>query len=181
MSIMRKLKDRDPDAGYAQDFVALMHRIFPACIERGIRVVANAGGVNPTGCAEAICEAGREAGVGGRARVGLVTGDDLMERLDDLFAQGHDLAHMETGEPLSAIRDRVRSANAYFGAAPLVEALARITPRTDARRIAEGVAALIDGLYIRRALKDGPPDPASAIALVEDYVDTELTVQESRR
>lgn len=63
----------------------------------------------------------------------------------------------------------------------LVDALARITPRADAQRIAEGVAALIDGLYIRRALKDGPPDPASAIALVEDYVDTELTVLESRR
>jgi len=125
MSIMRKLKDRDPDAGYARDFVTLMHRIFPACIERGIRVVANAGGVNPTGCAEAICEAGREAGVGGRARVGLVTGDDLMDRLDDLIAQGHELAHMETGEPLSAIRDRVRSANAYFGASTVVEALAQ--------------------------------------------------------
>lgn len=63
----------------------------------------------------------------------------------------------------------------------LVDALTRIIPRDDALRIAEGIAALIDGLYIRRALKDGPPDPASAIALVEDYVDTELTVLESRR
>lgn len=63
----------------------------------------------------------------------------------------------------------------------LVDALTRIIPRHDALRIAEGIAALIDGLYIRRALKDGPPDPASAIALVEDYVDTELTVLESRR
>ena len=63
----------------------------------------------------------------------------------------------------------------------LVDALTRIAPRTDALRIAEGIAALIDGLYIRRALKDGPPDPASAIALVEGYVDTELTVLESRR
>jgi TetR/AcrR family transcriptional repressor of bet genes len=56
----------------------------------------------------------------------------------------------------------------------LVDALTRIIPRADALRIAEGVAALIDGLYIRRALKDGPPDPASAIALVEGYVDTVL-------
>jgi TetR/AcrR family transcriptional repressor of bet genes len=57
----------------------------------------------------------------------------------------------------------------------LVDALARIAPRGDALRIAEGIAALIDGLYIRRALKDGPPDPASAIDLVEHYVETELT------
>jgi TetR/AcrR family transcriptional repressor of bet genes len=63
----------------------------------------------------------------------------------------------------------------------LVDALTRIAPRADALRIAEGIAALIDGLYIRRALKDGPPNPASAIALVEDYVDTELTVLESRQ
>jgi TetR/AcrR family transcriptional repressor of bet genes len=63
----------------------------------------------------------------------------------------------------------------------LVDALTRLVPRPDALRIAEGIAALIDGLYIRRALKDGPPDPASAIALVEDYVDSELTVLEGRR
>ncbi len=63
--------------------------------------------------------------MGGRAKVGLVTGDDLVERLDDLIARGHDLANMETGEPLSVIRDRVQSANAYIGAAPIVEALER--------------------------------------------------------
>ncbi len=63
----------------------------------------------------------------------------------------------------------------------LVDALTRITPRVSALRIAEGIAALIDGLYIRRALKDGPSDPASAIALVEDYVDTELAILERRR
>ena len=62
----------------------------------------------------------------------------------------------------------------------LVDALARLAPRADALRIAEAIAALIDGLYIRRALKDGPPDPASAIALVEDYVDTQLSSLERR-
>jgi len=62
----------------------------------------------------------------------------------------------------------------------LVDALARIAPKDDAQRIAEGIAALIDGLYIRRALKGGPPDPASAMALVEDYVDTQLAALESR-
>ena len=124
MSIMRKLHDRDPSAGYAHDFVALMERILPECLERGIRVVANAGGVNPLGCAEDVAEAGQLAGVGGRARVGLVTGDDLMDRLDALLEEGHPLAHLETGMPLTTIRDRVRSANAYLGAAPIVRALA---------------------------------------------------------
>ncbi len=123
MSIMQKQQDRDPDAGYARDFVPLMERIFPACVEKGIRVVTNAGGVNPLGCAEALVEAGRRAGVEGRARVGLVTGDDLMERLDDLLAAGHDLRHMETDRPLAEVRDRVAAANVYLGAEPIVEAL----------------------------------------------------------
>jgi hypothetical protein len=68
-------------------------------------------------------EAARVAGVGGRARVALVTGDDLMDRLDDLLASGHTLAHMETGAPLATVRERVQSANAYLGARPLVDAL----------------------------------------------------------
>ena len=123
MSIMQKQRARDPEAGFARDFVPLMQRIFPACIEGGVRVVTNAGGVNPEGCAEALVEAGRAAGVSGKAKVGLVTGDDLMDRLDVLLADGHVLANMETGAPLSDIRDQVQSANAYIGAAPIVEAL----------------------------------------------------------
>lgn len=124
MSILQKQRGRDPGAGYARDFVPLMERIFPACVGRDIRVVTNAGGVNPDGCAAALVEAGRRAGIRG-AKVAMVTGDDLMDRLDDLLAAGHELRNMETGEPLSDIRDRVQSANAYIGARPIVEALAK--------------------------------------------------------
>jgi len=125
MSIMRKQQLRDPAAGYARDFVPLMERIFDDCVERGIRVVTNAGGVNPTECATAVAEAGRRAGAEGRARIGVVTGDDLMDRLDDLIAAGHALEHMESGEPLESVRPLVRSANVYLGARPIVEALDR--------------------------------------------------------
>jgi hypothetical protein len=100
-----------------------MERIFPAVVDKGVRVVTNAGGVNPIGCSEALVEAGRGAGVGGRARVARVTGDDLMDRLDALLAEGHEMRHMETGEPLASIRDRVQSANVYIGAEPIVRAL----------------------------------------------------------
>src|SRR5512133_2493150 len=82
MSILQKQRARDPRAGYARDFVTLMGRILPACVERSIGVVANAGGVNPRACAEAVVETGRAVGAAGRARVALVTGDDLMDRLD---------------------------------------------------------------------------------------------------
>lgn len=125
MSIMQKQRARDRTAGYARDFVPLMKQILPACVERNIRVTANAGGVNPEGCAAAVCEAAREAGLVGKARICTVTGDDIMERLDDLLARGIDLRNMDTSEPLTTVRDRIQSANAYLGAWPIVEALNR--------------------------------------------------------
>jgi hypothetical protein len=124
MSIMQKQKSRDPKAGYARDFVPLMERILPDIVQQRIKVTSNAGGVNPRGCAEAVLEVARRLGLSGKLAVGLVTGDDVLERLDDLIARGHALENMETGEPLATIRDRVLSANAYLGMAPIVEALA---------------------------------------------------------
>ena len=123
MSIMQKQKSRDPRAGYARDFVPLMERILPDLVERGIKVTSNAGGVNPRGCAEAVLEAARRCGLQGKVKVGLVSGDDILDRLDELIERGHPLNDMETGRPLSDIRDRVLSANAYLGMAPIVQAL----------------------------------------------------------
>lgn len=123
MSIMQKQKARDPKAGYARDFVPLMRRILPTCVERGIKVTANAGGVNVRGCADAVIDVARELGFGGKVRIAIVTGDDIMARLDDLLSRGIELRNMDTGEPLATVRDRIQSANAYLGAWPLVEAL----------------------------------------------------------
>jgi hypothetical protein len=123
MSIMQKQKGRNPAMGYARDFPQVMERILPVMVERGIRVTSNAGGVNPRGCAQAVLGAARRAGLQGKVRVGLVTGDDILDRLDDLIARGHALADMDTGRPLSDIRDKVLSANAYIGMAPIVKAL----------------------------------------------------------
>jgi hypothetical protein len=123
MSIMQKQKSRDPKAGYARDFVPLMERILPDIVKKRIKVTSNAGGVNPRSCAEAVLDVARRLGLAGKVRVGLVTGDDLLGRLDQLIATGHQLANMETGRPLSDIRDQVLSANAYLGMAPIVEAL----------------------------------------------------------
>jgi hypothetical protein len=125
MSIMQKQRSRDPSRGYATDFVPLMERILPAVVERGIRVTANAGGVNPRACADAVLAVARKLGLAGNVRVGVVTGDDILDRLDDLMDGGHPLANMETGAPLRMVRHRVLSANAYLGAGSLVEALRR--------------------------------------------------------
>jgi hypothetical protein len=123
MSILQKQKERDPKMGYARDFLGAVDSVLPAITERGVRVIANAGGVNPASCAHAVRDLAASRGAGGRVRIGVVTGDDLLPRLDDLIARGHALANMDTGEPLSVVRDRVLSANAYIGSTPIVEAL----------------------------------------------------------
>ena len=125
MSILQKQKERDPKMGYARDFVGAIESILPSIAKRGVRVIANAGGVNPPACADAVRAVAEKAGVRNDVRVGVVTGDDLLPRLDDLLASGHELRNMDTGEPLSTVRDRVLSANAYIGSVPIVEALTR--------------------------------------------------------
>jgi hypothetical protein len=123
MSIMQKQRSRDPAQGYARDFIPLMGQILPDCVERGIRVIANAGGVNLEGCRDALLEAARSAGLQGKVHIGVVSGDDILDRLPDLIERGHLLENMETGRPLTDILELVQSANAYIGAAPIVSAL----------------------------------------------------------
>ncbi len=125
MSIMQKQRARDPQAGYARDFVPLMKEILPDCVGRNIRVTANAGGVNVRGCAEAVRAVASEIGLSGKFNIGVVTGDDIMDRIDEFLERGIELRNMDTGEPLSSIRDRIQSANVYLGAWPMAEALNR--------------------------------------------------------
>jgi hypothetical protein len=123
MSILQKQKERDPKMGYARDFIGAMESVLAAVVERGVRVIANAGGVNPVACAEAVRALAKSKGVGGKVKIGVVTGDDLLPRLDELISRGHALANMDTGAPLSDVRHRVLSANAYIGSVPIVGAL----------------------------------------------------------
>lgn len=123
MSILQKQKSRDPNAGYARDFVTLMREILPDCVERNIKVTANAGGVNVKGCADAVRDVAKDLGLSGKFKIGMITGDDVLPRLDEFIENGVAINNMETGEPLSDIRDQVQSANIYLGAQPLVQAL----------------------------------------------------------
>lgn len=124
MSILQKQRARDPRSGYARDFVAMIGEILPDLVERNIKVVANAGGVNPEACRDAVIDLARKKGFGGRIRIGIVGGDDIMSRLDGFIERGIALANLDTGEPLAAIRDRVQSANIYFGGRPVADCLA---------------------------------------------------------
>ncbi len=125
MSIMQKQRGRDPALGYAKDFVPLMERLFLSMAGRRIRITSNAGGVNPDACAEAVADVVHRLALSGKIKIGVVSGDDLMDRLDDLLTRGHELSNLDTGQPLSTVRDQIQSANAYLGAWPVVEALQR--------------------------------------------------------
>ena len=86
MGIMQKQRQRNPDAGYATDFVHQLRDILPACVERNIRIVANAGGVNPLGCKQAVEKLAIELGLSEQIKVGVVIGDDIYENLDDILS-----------------------------------------------------------------------------------------------
>ena len=123
MSIMQKQRSRDASMGYARDLVPLMGRVLPTAQKRGIKVVTNGGGVNPRACAAAVVEQARALDLNRAVKVGIVSGDDIMDRLDDMLRRGHGLVNMDTGEPLETVLDSVQSANAYLGAEPIVNAL----------------------------------------------------------
>jgi hypothetical protein len=142
MSILALQKARDPEAGYAHDFLDVLERLGPALkAQPNLKIVTNAGGMNPWACAARAREVLDRAGLADRA-VAVVRGDDLLPRLDDLLACGHTLAHLDTGQPLRAVRDRVVSANAYLGSPPLALALAQGAAVVITGRVADAALTL---------------------------------------
>src|SRR6266853_1539958 len=117
MSILQKQRQADPNLGYARDFPPLIARISRKLRERGVKVIANAGGVNPAACAREVVR------LAPGLKVAVVLGDDVFPRLDEFLAKGYQMRDMDTGEPIARIRGRILSANAYIGAFPLAEAL----------------------------------------------------------
>ena len=143
MLILARTRATRPGGGYARSFVTQMEQVMGTCLDRGIRVVANAGGLDPQSCAEAVAEVAATLGLS--PTIAHVSGDDLLPRLDELVAAGVDLAHLETGEPIGD-PTRFVSANAYLGCWGIVEALGRgadivVTGRTTDAAVVCGPAA----------------------------------------
>lgn len=121
MSIMQKQRMKNPKLGYARDFVDVVDEILPDIKQKGIRVISNAGGVNPQACVEAILERAKAKNIS--LKVAMVHGDDILEDIERLIEEGHPLNNMDNGEPITSVKDQLLSANIYFGARPIVEAL----------------------------------------------------------
>lgn len=121
MFLLHKAQQRDPQAGYATTFLTQLEQVLGTCLERGTRIVANAGGLNPEGLAARIRELADRLGL--TVRVAWVDGDDVRDLLPRLQEEGHDLPHLDSGRALAASGVDVVTANAYLGAWPVVRAL----------------------------------------------------------
>ena len=121
MSILQKQKLKDPKAGYARDFVTQVEPLLGEILRRRIKIVTNAGGVNPFACAEALAAVAKAKGLS--LRIAVVDGDNIADRMGELRAQGVSFQNMESGESFEPFAEKVLAANAYFGALPVVEAL----------------------------------------------------------
>jgi hypothetical protein len=147
MSILAVQKQRSPDAGFATDFLDVLGRLAPLLKDQPtLRIVTNAGGMNPLACAARARAALDAAGLQDRG-VAVVQGDDLMPRLDELLGKGYPLAHLDTGVPLAAVRDRVVSANAYLGARPIVMALRQGASVVITGRVADASLTLAPAVH----------------------------------
>ena len=121
MLILAKNLLRDPAAGYARTFVTQMEHVMGECLDRGIKVVSNAGGLSPRGCADAVAAVAEKLGLD--PVIAYVEGDDLVPRLEELRNAGVAFTNMDTGEPLG--ERQVMTANAYLGGWGIAEALSR--------------------------------------------------------
>jgi hypothetical protein len=141
MLILARTRLKRPNGGYARTFVTQMEQVMGTCLDRGIKVVSNAGGLDPDGCADAVAEVAAKLGL--HPTIAYVRGDDLMPRMAELIASDQ-LRHFETGEPIKEAS--FLTANAYFGCWGIVDALSRgadivITGRTTDAAVVCGPAA----------------------------------------
>jgi hypothetical protein len=147
LSVLTKQMRRDPARGYAHDFIEVLDRIAPLWREQPeVRIVTNAGGVNPRRCAQVAAEVLAAHGLKGK-KIALVLGDDLMPYLDGWIADGYAFAHLETGKALGSRRKDLVSANAYIGVQPIVDALEQGADLVLAGRVTDPALALGPAIF----------------------------------
>ncbi len=140
LAILQKDRQKDLSAGYARDGLPMLAELWPLAAKHGVKFILNAGGLNPQGAREAIARTFRDKGW--KATIATVSGDSVMERLDELRAAGEPLAHMDTGAGLDTVRNRMLFANAYLGAQPIVRALEQGADIVLTGRVADAALSL---------------------------------------
>jgi Acyclic terpene utilisation family protein AtuA len=144
MLILWKARQKDPGAGYARTALDHLEQVLGTCLDRGIKIVNNAGGLNPAGFAERIGDLAQRLGL--HPKISYITGDDLLPRLDELRAAGHPLANADTGQPLADVAAKPATANTYLGGWGIAAALEAgadvvVCPRVTDASLVTGPAA----------------------------------------
>ena len=121
MSILQRQRQKNPELGYATDFLNQIKECLPLIVEKNVKVISSAGGINPVGLAQKIIETAKQQGI--KVKVGVVYGDNIIDQIDELTGQGEKFTNLDTHENFADVRSRVTSANVYLGAEPVVKAL----------------------------------------------------------
>lgn len=144
MALLQRAKTKDPTTGYIPDIIPWMKAILPTCAEKGITVISNGGGANPEAGGDEVVKLAKELNLTG-LKVGVVVGDDIFGKLDEMRAKGIKFKNMDTGEEdINRIRDKIVAANAYIGADSIIEALQK------------GAKVIVAGRVSDNALYVGP-------------------------
>ena len=148
MLILWKARQKDQDAGYARTFLSQFEQVIGTCLDRGITIVTNAGGLNPAGLAGRLREIAARLGLA--PKIAHIEGDDLLDRIGDLTEAGLALAHVDTGEPLAKAGVTPVTANAYLGGWGIAAALRAgadvvVCPRVTDASLVVGPAAAWHG------------------------------------
>jgi hypothetical protein len=121
MSILQKQRQKNPELGYAKDFVPMVMEVLPELLENKTTLITNAGGINPEACCEAIRKQAAEMGL--HPKIAIVSGDNILGDIKNIYPDKCAFQNMETGEDFSKVVDNLACANVYYGAVPVLEAL----------------------------------------------------------
>ena len=161
LMILWKGRRKDPTAGYAKTFLVQMEQVLGEAMDRGVKIVTDAGGLNPAGLADRMRELAERLGID--AKIAHIEGDDLKDRLEDLQRDGLPLPHLDTGRPLSELDVEPMTANAYLGSWGVVEALDRGADVVICPRITDAVLAVAPAAWWHKWQRDDWDKLAAAV------------------
>ncbi len=137
MALLQRLRSRNPQAGFVPDVVEYMRQTMPLARQHGTKLVSNGGGVNPLSAGHSIAAVAKELGLNG-TKIGVIEGDDMLDRIDELIAAGVPLINMDTGDDnFAAVRSRVVAANVYTDASGIIQALSQNADVVVAGRVSD--------------------------------------------
>ena len=145
LSIMQRQKLKNPNAGYARDFLDLVERILPEISDKGVKVITNAGGVNPQSCRFELIQLAKSSGK--EIKIGVIQGDDIFPTLAELRKEGVSFENMDTGADFDSIMDKVYSANVYINSSTISDALDKGAQIVLAGRVSDPGLALGPCIY----------------------------------